>query len=604
VTFHDGEAWNAAACKANIDQIMGGDGSSGGVKAMMGMHDWLGFTQNLDGWSVVDDMTFKLTFTTFYEGALRELSTIRPFRFVSVAALPSMADMELSHNAWRGGAPRVFGGYTMRGVSAPIGTGPYMVVDKLIKDASGAERRLPASEFNATCYVEDTCTYSDGEYVAEVLFKKVEGHRKNPSYDHIIMRSYGSVGLVKEALQDGSLDIAYGVQTLSPSAFLSLATAEGGASLVAHKAPTDLNTRLLVLNSGGRLNTPDLRKLVMGALAAGRQALQAGELAEEEPMETLFDPSLPHCSVLSTLSSIEDLAATKDPSVTAADLTQPLRFIYIKTIPHVEIIVAKVIADLYTAGISVEPMPVDKVTYNARHCDYLADPNGDSPYWYSYYDDGDDEYHSWDIAYSETWGPPYDATSKLWDMTHGIISKWCSAEADAPAVTNMESMPLEDFASKVRSLSTIVDPTAREDLYSEVLTTLHDEAIFMPLTAKRQTAVTNTRVAGFEFGFMEYDMPLANLHPSSDAGVPDWQIQATAAGWIPCSNTAAARKRKLARLEDKGGSPSVIAKELTKLGFDEDALKPKTKAEEARQRSRRLSQKVAAKVAADDDDER
>jgi len=95
------------------------------------------------------------------------------------------------------------------------------------------------------------------------------------------------------------------------------------------------------------------------------------------------------------------------------------------------------------------------------------------------------------------------------------------------------------------------------------------------------------------------------LAPSPDRRLPPLPPAAPqAAGWIPCSNTAAARKRKLARLEDKGGSPSVIAKELTKLGFDEDALKPKTKAEEARQRSRRLSQKVAAKVAADDDDER
>ena len=91
--------------------------------------------------------------------------------------------------------------------------------------------------------------------------------------------------------------------------FLSLATDEEGSNVVAHKAESDINTRLIVLNSGGRLNTPDLRKLVMGILAAGRQALYDGELAEEEPMDTLFDPALPHCAVLSTLSSIEALAA-------------------------------------------------------------------------------------------------------------------------------------------------------------------------------------------------------------------------------------------------------------------------------------------------------
>ena len=50
-----------------------------------------------------------------------------------------------------------------------------------------------------------------------------------------------------------------------------------------------------------------------------------------------------------------------------------------------------------------------------------------------------------------------------------------------------------------------------------MLTTLHDEAIFLPLTGKRQTAVANKRVSGFEFGFLEYDFPLANLGLSTYA---------------------------------------------------------------------------------------
>ena len=133
---------------------------------------------------------------------------------------------------------------------------------------------------------------------------------------------------------------------------------------------------------------------------------------------------------------------------------------------------------------------------------------------YSYpYGDEAENYHSWDIAYSETWGPPYDATSKLWDMTHGLAG-WCSAEADAPAVSNMVSMDYSTFVTKVRSLSTTLDATARQALYTEVLTALHDEAIFLPLTAKQQTAVTSKGVSGFQFGFMEYDLPLANLYPT------------------------------------------------------------------------------------------
>jgi ABC-type transport system substrate-binding protein len=432
VTFHDGSAWDADAAMANFNQIMGGDGSLGGAKAMRGMHDWLGFTQSLDGWSAPTSMTFKLTFSTYYEAALRELTYIRPFRMISKASLPDMVAMELSHNAWRGGAPRVFSGYTMRGVSNPIGTGPYQVVDKLLSTGT----RIAAADFNASCYTNDACEYADGGTVSEILFTKVAGHWKNPTYDNVIFKSYDSISDVKAALTAGTLDVAYGVNVLSPSAFISLATSEEGVGVVAHKASHDLNTRLLVLNSGGRLNTKNLRKYVMGLLAGSRDELQAGELAEEKPMDTLFDPELPYCSVLSTLDSSVDLAATT--TATASDITEKLRFMYIKDVPHQQVIAAEVIATLYAAGIEVEPMPVDKDTYNARHCDYLGNPDGGFPYWYSYPYAGegsglgdDTEWHSWDIAYSETWGPPYDATSKLWDMTHGLAG-WCSAEADAP----------------------------------------------------------------------------------------------------------------------------------------------------------------------------
>eukprot|EP00966_Prymnesium_polylepis_P093600 2166144-Prymnesium_polylepis.3 len=97
--------------------------------------------------------------------------------------------------------------------------------------------------------------------------------------------------------------------------------------------------------------------------------------------------------------------------------------------------------------------------------------HGTFPYWYSYKYDGDgdaaaENYHAWDIAYSETWGPPYDSTSKLWDMTHGLAG-WCSQEADAPAVSNMQSMDYPTFVTKVRSLSTTLDASARQAAYTE-----------------------------------------------------------------------------------------------------------------------------------------
>ena len=221
VTFHDGEPWNAAACKTNFDHIMGGDGvgpppTYGSGKqgwALQGLHDWMGFTQQVYGWEAVGDMQFKLILDTYYEAVFRELAFIRPVRMMSPLVLPSRADMKLSHNRWRcerhrgddydfasrypgwdGGKcfPRPFPVgcdsskgecYHMEGIKAPVGTGPYKVVSKTLSNGVV----IPAADFNATCYFPvvdspapyfEECRYADGATVSSVLFDKVAGRRR------------------------------------------------------------------------------------------------------------------------------------------------------------------------------------------------------------------------------------------------------------------------------------------------------------------------------------------------------------------------------------------------------------------------------------------
>ena len=139
----DGEAWNAAAAKLNFDHILGG-----ATRSRAGFHDWYGLGGAIESWNVMDAMTFEVTFFHFYEPALRELSVIRPFRMSSPKALPSIAQGYLSCIDFKKNAPRIHGvkGWdypnnpipgkdrlTCNGVKAPIGTGPYKVISKVIK---------------------------------------------------------------------------------------------------------------------------------------------------------------------------------------------------------------------------------------------------------------------------------------------------------------------------------------------------------------------------------------------------------------------------------------------------------------------------------------
>ena len=47
-----------------------------------------------------------------------------------------------------------------------------------------------------------------------------------------------------------------------------------------------------------------------------------------------------------------------------------------------------------------------------------------------------------------------------------------------------------------------------------MLTKLHNEAVFLPLTRKKNIAVVNDRVSGFRFGAMEFDIPIHELYPT------------------------------------------------------------------------------------------
>ena len=84
--------------------------------------------------------------------------------------------------------------------------------------------------------------------------------------------------------------------------------------------------------------------------------------------ETLFDPEMPYCDV--TLRPIKEVAA--DAPAAKSSITRPLRFIYKRDVPHESIVASKIIADLYSAGIQVEPIVLAKDDYNAAMNSWLG----------------------------------------------------------------------------------------------------------------------------------------------------------------------------------------------------------------------------------------
>jgi nickel transport system substrate-binding protein len=478
VLFHDGAEWDSNAASLNFEHIMGGK-----ELKFQGFHDWHGLPGALKSWSAVDKFTFELEFTKFYEPALRELSFIRPFRMLSPRQMPDLKAGELSCAAWRQGIPRTPGNiFTCRGIKSPIGTGPYMVVKKILKSGKTV---LPSS-FNETCYFSTGCKYSPGDYVTEVHFKKNTNHRSSPVYDNLIMRAYASTLEIKSALLAGDLDVAYGPNVLSPSQYVSIAASSGKEKVTAFLSDTNLNTRLIALNSAGALNTTALRKTILKSI--NRMPLLEAELAEEQPRDTIFDPALPYCNI--PLTPINDLVAVGAAPVTA--IVAPLRLAYLKDVALQNTIVSHVVANLYQAGIQTTLLPMEKDDYNAVM------------------DSG-----AFDLAYTETWGPPYDPTSKMYDWTYEG-----SGEADYFAQKNLIAPTQAEIRGMVLAAQFEVKSDVRQDLYSRAIRGVQDQAVYLPISSKRNIAVVNDRVSGFKFGFTEFDIPVAAMRPATPPGLP------------------------------------------------------------------------------------
>lgn len=121
VVFHDGQPWNAAACKLNFDNVF----APALVKTY---HSWFDLPTKTTSWRVAGPFTFVMTLDGPYYPVENELSFIRPLRFLSPAAFVPGAANNSCPVAIKNG-PNITAGNSWvwcSGTLAPYGTGPWM----------------------------------------------------------------------------------------------------------------------------------------------------------------------------------------------------------------------------------------------------------------------------------------------------------------------------------------------------------------------------------------------------------------------------------------------------------------------------------------------
>lgn len=108
-----------------------------------------------------------------------------------------------------------------------------------------------------------------------------------------------------------------------------------------------------------------------------------------------------------------------------------------------------------------------------------------------------------DLQYSLSWGTPYDPQSY-------ISSFRVPAHGDYQAQLGLEKKEWLD--KTITNIMIEADEDTRKEMYKEVFTYLHDQAVYIPLTYSRTKAVHSTALKGVDFNPSQYEIPFEKMY--------------------------------------------------------------------------------------------
>ena len=110
---------------------------------------------------------------------------------------------------------------------------------------------------------------------------------------------------------------------------------------------------------------------------------------------------------------------------------------------------------------------------------------------------------NFDMVFNICWGTPYDPQSSLAAMRAPVSGDYAA------------QLGLEDKADIDQAITDILvstDETKRQELYTFVLTRLHEDAVYIPLTYECNKAIYRSDLQGFHFTQTQYEVPFADFY--------------------------------------------------------------------------------------------
>lgn len=347
-------------------------------------------------------------------------------------------------------------GSTKDGVNAYIGTGPYVLTDFVTDEYAVFEA-------------------NDDYWGEQPKIKKITVKVIPDNQTRIL------------ALEKGEIDMIFGKNMIDADAINQYTGND--KFTVSLSDPT--STRQIVLNT-----TRDVLadKEVRQALqhATNKQAISDGIFyGLEQPADTLFAKTVPYCDIdLEPYAYDVELAQSMlDEAgwVVGADKIRERdgQKLNIDLLYNSDSVTEKAIAEYLQSeyqkiGISLNIHGEEEQSYR----DNMKAGN-------------------FDMVFNICWGTPYDPQSSLAAMRAPVYGDYAA------------QLGLEDKADIDQAITDILvstDETKRQELYTFVLTRLHEDAVYIPLTYECNKAIYRSDLQGFHFTQTQYEVPFADFY--------------------------------------------------------------------------------------------
>lgn len=347
-------------------------------------------------------------------------------------------------------------GKTKDGITDIIGTGPYILKEFVTDEYAVFERN------------EDY--WGQAPKIKRIVAKVI------PDNQTRIM-----------ALEKGEIDIIYGKNMIDANTILQYQNNDKFTVMMSE--PT--STRQILLNT-----TNDILKdkAVRQALqhATNKQAISDGVFnGLEKPADTLFAKTIPYCNV--DLKPYDYNVETAEKMLDDAGWKKDKDGIREKDGNKLELKL------LYNSNSVTEQTIAEYLQSEYKKIGIIIHPEGQEEQ--SYRDNM--KAGTFDMVFNICWGTPYDPQSSLAAMREPCYGD-CAAQQGLA-----DKKEIDKAITKVLTTTNEKD---RQELYDFILTSFHEDAVYIPLTYECNKTIFRSDLKGVHFPVSQYEIPFWDMY--------------------------------------------------------------------------------------------